>query len=142
MDGESRTIAKSIRGFFRDLLGSRITEHLEVELLRLRSDFEQRLLEKDNTIASLKEEKHILLSKLTTYEMTLMPYASRAGAEVVAYQKPKKPAFSFVDVPAPKSRWQQVQDSWEEQLSKEAAEEAKKKEEPAVRNFAGEQGAG
>ena len=124
MDGESRTIAKSIRGFFRDLLGSRITEHLEVELLRLRSDFEQRLLDKDNTIASLKEEKHILLSKLTMYEMTLMPYASRAGAEVVAYQKPKKPAFSFVDVPAPKSRWQQVQDDWENQLAEEEKQKA------------------
>ena len=142
MDGESKSIAKRIRGFFRDLLGSRVTEHLEIELLRLRSDFEQRLQDKDQTIASLREENSLLMSKVTMYETTIMPYASRAGAEVVAYQKPKKPAFSFVDVPAPKSRWQQVQDSWEEQLSKEAAEEAKKKEEPAVRNFAGEQGAG
>jgi hypothetical protein len=48
------------------------------------------------------------------------------GAEVVAYQKPTKPAFSFVDVPAPKSRWQQVQDNWEEQLSKDAEEEKQK----------------
>ena len=126
MDGESRSIAKRIREFFRDLLGSRITEHLEVELLRLRTDFEQRLQDKDQTIASLREEKSLLMSKITTYEMTIMPYASRAGAEVVAYQKPKKPAFSFVDVPAPKSRWQQVQDNWEEQLSKDAEEEKQK----------------
>ena len=126
MAGEGESLAKRFRQFFRDLLGSRITEHLEVELLRLRSDFEQRLQEKDNTIASLREEKSLLMSKITTYEMTIMPYASRAGAEVVAYQKPKKPAFSFIDVPAPKSRWQQVQDNWEEQLSKEAEEEKQK----------------
>jgi hypothetical protein len=126
MENESKSVAKSIRGFFRDLLGSRITEHLEVELLRLRSDFEQRLQDKDNVIAGLKEEKSMLLSKVTMYETTIMPYASRAGAEVVAYQKPKKPAFSFVDVPAPKSRWQQVQDNWEEQLNNEAEEEKQK----------------
>jgi len=126
MAGEGESLAKRIREFFRDLLGSRITEHLEVELLRLRTDFEQRLQDKDQTIASLREEKSLLMSKITTYEMTIMPYASRAGAEVVAYQKPKKPAFSFVDVPAPKSRWQQVQDNWEEQLSKDAEEEKQK----------------
>jgi hypothetical protein len=126
MAGEGESLAKRIREFFRDLLGSRITEHLEVELLRLRTDFEQRLQDKDQTIASLREEKSLLMSKITTYEMTIMPYASRAGAEVVAYQKPKKPAFSFVDVPAPKSRWQKVQDDWEEQLSKDAEEEKQK----------------
>jgi len=126
MAGEGESLAKRFRQFFRDLLGSRITEHLEVELLRLRSDFEQRLQEKDNLIASLREEKSLLTSKIAIYETTLMPYASRMGAEVVAYQKPTKPAFSFVDVPAPKSRWQQVQDNWEEQLSKDAEEEKQK----------------
>lgn len=126
MAGEGESLAKRFRQFFRDLLGSRITEHLEVELLRLRSDFEQRLQEKDNLIASLREEKSLLTSKITMYELTVMPHASRMGAEVVAYQKPTKPAFSFVDVPAPKSRWQQVQDNWEEQLSKDAEEEKQK----------------
>lgn len=123
MGRESESIAKSIRLFFRELFGSRISEHLEIELLRLRSDFEQRLMEKDQIVAALREEKSLLTSKITMYELTVMPHASRMGAEVVAYQKPIKPAFSFVDVPAPKSRWQQVQDNWEEQLRKDAEEE-------------------
>ncbi len=125
MGRESESVAKRLRTFFRDLLGSRITEHLEIELLRLRLDFEQRLQDKDNTIASLREEKSLLMSKVTMYEMTIMPHASRVGAEVVAYQKPKKPSFSFMDIPAPKSRWQVVQDEHDAQMAKELAEEAK-----------------
>jgi hypothetical protein len=105
-------------------MGSRITAQLELDLLRLRSDFEQRLMEKDVIISGLREEKQLLLSKIAQYETVIMPYASRAGAEVVAYQKPKKPAFSFVDVPAPKSRWQQVQDDWENQLAEEEKQKA------------------
>ena len=124
MAGESESLALRIRLFFRDLMGSRITAQLELDLLRLRSDFEQRLMEKDVIISGLREEKQLLLSKVTMYETTIMPYASRAGAEVVAYQKPKKPAFSFVDVPAPKSRWQQVQDDWENQLAEEEKQKA------------------
>ena len=125
MDGESESLALRIRLFFRDLLGSRMTAHLSVELLRLRSDFEQRLQDKEQTIASLREEKALLTSKITMYELTIMPHASRVGAEVVAYQKPTKPSFSFVDMPAPKSRWQQVQDEHDAQMAKEIAEEAK-----------------
>lgn len=121
-----KTFGACIRQFLRELLGSRVTEHLEIELLRLRSDFEQRLMEKDVIISGLREEKQLLMSKTTMYETTLLPYASRAGAEVVAYQKPKKPAFEFMDIPAPKSRWQQVQDDWEAQLKKEAEEEKQK----------------
>ena len=132
MAGESESLSdyqfslgKELRGFFRDLLGSRITDHLETELLRMRQDFEQRLMEKDVIISGLREEKQLLMSKTTMYETTLLPYASRAGAEVVAYQKPTKPSFSFMDIPAPKSRWQQVQDEHEAQMAKEIAEESK-----------------
>ena len=127
MDGKSQSLAKRFRQFFRDLLGSRITEHLEIELLRLRSDFEQRLMDKEQTIASLREEKSLLMSKITMYEMTIMPHSSRVGAEVVAYQKPIKPSFSFMDIPAPKSRWQTVQDEHDAQMAKEIEEEAKTK---------------
>jgi hypothetical protein len=125
MDEQGGTLAKSIRQFFRDLLGSRLTAHLEIEMLRLRTDFEQRLMEKDLSIATLREEKNLLMSKVTMYELTIMPHASRVGAEVVAYQKPTKPAFSFMDIPAPKSRWQQVQDDHDAQIAKELVEEAK-----------------
>jgi hypothetical protein len=140
--GAVEPLGKRIRQFFRDLFGSRVTEHLEVALVQLRQDFERRLQDKDVMVSSLREEKAMLMSKITLYELTIMPHASRTGAEVVAYQKPKKPNFSFVDVPPEKSRWERVQDEHNKQMAEELAEEAKKKEEPAVRNFAGEQGAG
>ena len=114
---------KNIREFFKDLFGSRLIARLEEDLLRLRSDMDQRLMEKDVIVASLREEKALLMSKVTMYEMTIMPHASRVGAEVVAYQKPKKPAFSFVDIPAPKSRWQMVQDEHDAQMAKEIEED-------------------
>jgi hypothetical protein len=123
MDGESESLALRIRLFFRDLLGSRMTAHLGEELLRLRTDFEQRLQEKDLIAATLREEKQLLMSKVTMYEMTIMPHASRVGAEVVAYQKPTKPSFSFLDIPAPKSRWQVVQDEHDAQMEKEIEED-------------------
>ena len=52
MDGESQSVAKSIRLFFRAMRGSPVPAHLEIEVLRLRSDFEQRLLEKDQIVAA------------------------------------------------------------------------------------------
>lgn len=130
MDGESRNVeswGRVIRQFFRDLFGSRIVEHLETEMIQLRQDFEQRIQDKDREIASLKEEKALFSSKITLYEMTLMPHASRAGAEVVSYQKPKKPAFSFIDSVPVKSRWEQFQDDYYKgEEAKEAAEKAEK----------------
>lgn len=123
MAGESESLALRIRLFFRDLLGSRMTAHLGEELLRLRTDFEQRLQEKDLIVATLREEKNLLMSKVAMYEMTIMPHASRVGAEVVAYQKPTKPSFSFLDIPAPKSRWQVVQDEHDAQMAKEIEED-------------------
>jgi hypothetical protein len=50
------------------------------------------------------------------------------GAEVVAYQKPKKPNFSFVDMPPTKSRWEEFQDNYykeEAKIEEEAAKAAK-----------------
>lgn len=139
MDVESRdveSLGKRIRLFFRELFGSRVTEHLETELLRLRQDFELRLIEKDHVIASLKEEKALLTSKITVYEMTLMPHSSRAGAEVVAYNKPKKPSFDFSSVAPVKSRWEQYQEEYykaeDEKEKRETAEKAKNKEAAAT----------
>src|ERR1700676_1315866 len=125
MDGQSWTVTwgAGVRQFFRDLFGSRLVERLELDLVNLRNDFEQRLQDQALLIATLREEKQLLMSKTAVYEMTLMPHASRAGAEVVAYQKPNKPTFSYAEIPAPKSRWQVVQDQHEEQMRKELAEE-------------------
>jgi uncharacterized protein YeeX (DUF496 family) len=121
------TFGARIRQFFRELFGSRLVERLEEDLMRLRQDFEDRTQEHKIIVASLREEKQMLLSKIATYEAVIMPHTSRVGAEVVAYQAPKKPAFNFVDMPREKTRWEQVQEDHEKQLALESAEEEKKK---------------
>lgn len=103
-----------------------------MEIIQLRQDFEERLQEKEKIIAGLREEKQLLMSKAAIYEMTLMPHASRAGAELVAYQKPTKPNFSFVDIPAPKSRWQQQVELHDKQIAEELAKEETEKKETAA----------
>ena len=123
---ENETLGARIRQFLRELLGSRLTSRLELDLILLRQDFEARAQEHQILVASLREEKQMLLSKVATYENVIMPHSSRAGAEVVAYQKPTKPAFSFMDIPAPKSRWQMVQDEHDAQMEKEIEEDKAK----------------
>lgn len=120
-------MGKRIREFLRDLFGSRLVEQLELDLLRLRQDFESRLQDKDLMIASLREEKALLNSKVALYEMTIMPRSSRVGAEVVAYQKPAKPNFAkpFMEQPM-KSRWELYQEEYYKE--QEAAEKAEKEE--------------
>lgn len=100
-----------IRKFFRELFGSRLVETLELELLRLREDFERRLQDKDQVIADLRAEKALMLGRMSIYENTIMPLASRAGAQVVAAANPavpKKPNFSATEIISslPKSRWE------------------------------------
>src|ERR1035437_7621422 len=119
-----------IRQFFRELFGSRYTEHLECEITRLHSDQDRVLHDRDVQIASQREEIARLNSKIVIYENTVMAHSSKMGAEVVAYQKPAppKPNFSFVDMPPTKSRWQVMQDQHDEQIARELAEEAAAKE--------------
>jgi|SRR5580658_4557349 hypothetical protein len=117
------TFGALIRQFFRELFGSRLVERLEEDLMRLRQDFEDRTQEHKIIVASLREEKQMLLSKIATYEAVIMPHTSRVGAEVVAYQAPKKPAFNFVDMPREKTRWEQYQDEYyKEESTKDTAE--------------------
>ncbi len=121
-------VAQSLRLAIRELLGSRLVERLELDLIHLRQDFEQRLQDQAVTIASLKEEKQLLMSKLTMMEMVVMPRSSREGAELIKYQKPTKPNFSFAEVPAPKSKWEAFQEQYykeEAEKDKEAATAAK-----------------
>lgn len=126
-----------IREFFRELFGSRVIANLDVQLIQLRQDFEQRLQDKDQIIAELRAEKALMQGRMSIYENTIMPLASRAGAQVVAASAPKptKPnfppnAFDFV-AQLPKSRWEIVQDEHEKALAAEEAEEARKKTEAA-----------
>jgi hypothetical protein len=123
------SLGACIRRFFREFLGSRLVERLELDLAHLRNDFDQRLHDKDLIIASLREEKAQLNAKIIVYENTVMAHSSKLGAEVVAYQKPApaKPNFSFVDMPPTKSRWQQVQDEHDARIAKEEAEELAQK---------------
>ena len=117
------TFGALIRQFFRELFGSRLVERLEEDLMRLRQDFEDRTQEHKIIVASLREEKQMLLSKIATYEAVIMPHTSRVGAEAVAYQAPKKPAFNFVDMPREKTRWEQYQDEYyKEESTKDTAE--------------------
>jgi hypothetical protein len=120
--------AKAIREFFKDLFGSRLIARLEEDLLRLRSDFEQRLMERDQTIAELRTEKAGLLAKTLVYERTIMPLASRQGAEIVAATKPIKPNFGLdFNAPPVLSKWQQVQADHERRLAEEEKLEQEKK---------------
>jgi hypothetical protein len=117
------TFGATIRQFLRELFGSRLTERLELDLMNLRNDMDRQLHDKDVQIASLREEKQALQSKMLTYELVVMPRASREGAEYVKAQKPVKPAFSLMDLPPTKSRWQVLQDEHEAQMVKEISEE-------------------
>jgi hypothetical protein len=122
----TETFGARIRKFFTELFGSRLVKRLEEDLIRLRQDFEVRTQEHQIIVALLREEKQMLLSKVASYESVIMPHASRTGAEVVAYQKPKKPNFSFVDVPPEKSRWERVQDEHNARMAEEIEEEKQK----------------
>jgi hypothetical protein len=121
-----------VREFFKQLLGSSLVARLEEDLLRLRSDMDVRLQDKDNTIAALRELMSAMEAKITRYECVIMPTASRAGAELVKEAQPAKPNFGIMDewanIPQVKTRWQIVQDQHEEDIAKEilAEQEAAK----------------
>lgn len=120
----TETWGARIRQFFRELFGSRLVEQLQEDLMRLRNDRDQQLHDKDQVILSLREEKQLMMSKLAAYELTLMPHASRQGAEYVKTVKPLRPDFSFVDIPAPLTKWEKLQQDHEAQMQKELEAEA------------------
>src|ERR1700690_3252884 len=124
---QEETLGARIRLFLRELLGSRLVSHLEVELLRLRNDMDERLFDKDRIITELRSEKAEMQSKLTSYELTLMPQSSKVGADYIRNQvKPAKPNFGMdFSSPPPISRWQAVVDAHEAEL---AAEEKAERE--------------
>jgi hypothetical protein len=134
------SIAKSIRQFFRDLLGSRLVETLErdisqlqAEALLIRSDYEARLRDRDEMVADLRANIAALQGKVFLYETTLMPLSSRAGAEVVAAGKPKRqPSWTEFNIPPMKTRWQTVRDEHEAQMDKERKEEAEQQNKVAT----------
>jgi hypothetical protein len=125
---------ESIRRFVRDLFGSRLVSHLEVEILQIRADCELRLRDKDEVIASLRTEKAALEMKVAEYEREIMPLKTRTGAAIVANAtRPTKPSWQtnptdFLSQ-LPKTRWEQYQDDWyQKQEADIKAEKAEAKE--------------
>lgn len=121
-----------IRDFFRELLGSRLVEHLEAELIRLRMDCDARLRDKDDVITQLRADKAVLDMKVIQYENELLAKNSRAGAAVVAARegKPAKPSWAgnpeaFVNQ-LPKSRWEQYQENYYQEQDRLDLEEKEK----------------
>lgn len=66
-------LGNDIREFFRGLFGSRLTAHLEEELMRQREDYEARLLEYVHQGAANRERIAQLEAKIEKYEMVLLP---------------------------------------------------------------------
>jgi hypothetical protein len=114
-------MGKRIRQFLRELLGSRLVEHMEVELLRLQSDLQQLRQDKDEVIADLRNEKATLTAKLAIFEFSLQ---QKVGIDP-AQRSARKPSFGAFEEPRPMTRWQQVVAEHEKGLEKEAAEPAK-----------------
>jgi hypothetical protein len=109
-------IGSNIRQFFRSLFGSRVSEVLELSLLQTRSDFEQRLQDKDAVIAELRSERAQLMSELTLYRLRAgLPTASQLTAK-------KQPSFLF-DTPQ-KTSWQLAQEQHDAENARLDAEEA------------------
>lgn len=125
-------MGSEIRRFLRDLFGSRLVETLEINLVHVRQDCERRLQDKDQVIADLRAEKALMLGRMTIYENTIMPLASRAGAQVVSATNPKsptKPNFSIKELMTqlPKSPWEIEQERfYRERDEADAAEAAAK----------------
>lgn len=114
-------MGKRIRQFLRELLGSRLVEHMEVELLRLQSDLQQLRQDKDEVIADLRNEKAALTAKLAIFEFSLQ---QKVGIDP-SQRSARKPSFAAFAEPRPMTPWQVVQAEHEKELEKEAAEPAK-----------------
>jgi hypothetical protein len=112
-------LGKEFRKFLRDMFGSRYTEHMEVELLRLRQDFDVRIQEYKNSVAELRAEKSLLNAKIIMYEQNIN---ARVGIDPTR-KKPEKPSFASFVSPQVKTSWQAQVEKHEEQIAKELEEE-------------------
>ena len=113
-------LGKELRKFLRDFFGSRYTEHMEIELLRLRQDFDVRIQEYKNSIAELRAEKALLQAKTMLYEQNIN---ARVGIDPTR-KRAEKPSFASFQSPKVKTSWQAEQEAHEVQIQKELDEEA------------------
>ena len=126
-------MGSDIRRFLRELFGSRLVERLELQLLQLRQDFESRLQDREQIIADLRAEKAIMQGRMSLYENTIMPLASRAGAQIAAANNPFKPKPVFpaeIMANRQKTRWELVQDEHEKMLAELDRQEKEAKAAP------------
>lgn len=123
-------MGSEIRKFFIDLFGSRVIASLELQLLQLRQDMESRLHDKDQVISELRADRAMMQGRMMIYENTIMPLASRAGAQVVAASNPLKPKPHFpaeLIVDRPKTKWELVQEEHDKQMADLDRQEAEAK---------------
>jgi hypothetical protein len=116
---DDQTLAQKIRQVFTDLFGSRYMNMLETVNTQLRLDYEQRLNERDETIADLRDQLAQARVKIEGYELVLLPLASPVGK---LFAPKREPTFETVIGPTPGS-WQDVQAKWYAQQEAEAAKE-------------------
>lgn len=120
MASETIAVGEQIRMFIRHVFGSRLTQHLEEELLRLRSDYDLRLRDREQYIADLRSDVERLRSKVAEYELILIPLTSGG----LFGPKPPRIPNNTVATDEPGS-WAAEQASWykkqEEEASKQGA---------------------
>jgi hypothetical protein len=111
---------KSIRQFLRDLLGSRLAEVMQTEILRLQMENQQLRQDKDQTIAELRSEKAQLAAKVGMYELNIN---QRVGIDPTR-KRAEKPSFASFTSPKVKTAWQAEQEEHDARIAKELMEEA------------------
>jgi hypothetical protein len=115
MDGQG------IRRFFRELFGSRVTEQLENELMRARSDYDTRLHERDETIADQRARIALLEGKIDRYEMVLLPLSSPVGN---FFNNKREPISELLPEKSNVSSWQEYKMAYESEQEKELEAES------------------
>lgn len=108
------SVAESIRVFFRELFGSRMLEHVLQENATISAAYEVRINDLKQHLVDLKIEKQILQAKVAQLEQVVLPYASRAGADLTRLATPNepRPQFSGTFSDTPKTPWQIAQEEF------------------------------
>lgn len=110
---------EKLRMYWDDLFYPALVSRLEEDLLRVRQDFEARILEYKNTVAELRSEKSLLQSKLAIYEISMQQRNGIDPTKLAA----KKPSFSSFTSPPVITRWQQFQNEYEAAVLKDDVDE-------------------
>jgi len=120
------TFAQAVRQFFRELFGSRMTEHLLSENAFTVTTYESRINDLKQQLADLKLDKQLLQVKIAQLEQAVLPYASRAGADLARLATPgsPKPVFTGQFEDTPKTSWQKAQEEFEALENESAAKTA------------------